>query len=281
MIRAAGRALLLALLLIATAAPAADDAAPARRIVSLSPHLTELVFDAGAGQWLVGVVEHSDYPGEARQVPRVGDAFRIDRERLASTRPDLVLAWSGGTPQATIEQLRADGYRVELVETGDPEEIARTLERIAQLAGTGAVAAPLAERFRAGFAELARQFAGRSLVRVFVQITPRPLYTVGEGQVVDTVISLCGGTNVFGGIRQLAPVVTEEAVIAADPQVIIAPRVGQEDVLARWRRYGSMAAVQGGYLRQIDADLISRQSLRILQGAREICEVLQEAREAG
>ena len=96
----------------------------ARRIVSLSPHLTELVFDAGAGDRLAGAVEYSDYPPEARNIPRVGDAFRIDREMLARVGPDLILAWKGGTPPATVEQLREDGYRVVLIETRNPEQVA-------------------------------------------------------------------------------------------------------------------------------------------------------------
>lgn len=277
--RLAGSVLLLFVLLATMGA--AQNGSPARRIVSLSPHLTELAFDAGAGDWLVGVVEHSDYPPEARRIPRVGDAFRIDRERLASLHPDLVLAWRGGTPEVTVEQLTSDGYRVELIETDNPEDIAVALERIAELAGTGEVAAPMAEEFRTGFASLEQNYAGRTPVRVFVQVSPRPLYTVGHGQVVDTVISICGGVNVFGDIDQLAPVVTEEAVIAADPQVIIAPRVGDADVLAQWRRYDGIPAVRGGHLYAIDADLISRQSLRLLQGAREMCDFLQLAREPG
>lgn len=278
-IRPAGYGLLLLLLLVVTGV--AQTATPARRIVSLSPHLTELVFDAGAGQWLVGAVEHSDYPPAARRIPRIGDAFRIDRERLARLHPDLILAWRGGTPEVTVEQLVSDGYRVEWVETDDPEDIAVALERIAELAGTRDVAAPLAHEFRTGFSSLERRYAGRSPVRVFVQISPRPLYTVGHGQVVDTVISMCGGVNIFGGIDQLAPVVTEEAVIAADPDVIIAPRVADEDALARWRRYDNIPAVRDGRLYSMDADLISRQSLRLLQGARKICDFLQSAREPG
>lgn len=273
----AGRVLLLVLLLAASTSARAAE--PARRIVSLSPHLTELVFDAGAGQWLVGVVEYSDHPEAATALPRIGDAFRIDRERLASVDPDLILAWEGGTPQQTVERLRRDGYRVEWVETGDPEDIADALERIAALAGTEDRAALLADEFRAGFADLEREYAGRKPVTVFVQISPRPLYTVGDGQIVDTVIALCGGRNVFGHIGQLAPVVTEEAVVAADPQVIIAPRVEGEDPFAQWRRYPGIDAVRSRQLRLIDADLVSRQSLRLLDGARQICGMLQAARE--
>ena len=117
---------------------------PAFRIVTLSPHLTELVFDAGAGDRLVGVVEYSDYPPAALDIPRIGDAFRFDRERLADARPDLVLAWEGGTPKSAIGQLIADGYRVETIRTSEPEDIARALERIGELTGTASVAAPKA-----------------------------------------------------------------------------------------------------------------------------------------
>jgi iron complex transport system substrate-binding protein len=255
-----------------------NGAAPATRIVSLSPHLTELAFDAGAGPELVGAVEYSDHPAAARMLPRVGDAFRIDRETLASLEPDLILAWAGGTPTATVEQLRRDGYRVVMIETGDPEEVAAALEKIAELAGTEDTAAPLAEAFRAGFSDLRRRFADRSPVRVFVQISPRPLYTVGAGQIIDSVLTTCGGRNVFGEIEQLAPVVTDEAVIAADPQVIIAPSVGAEDVLTRWHRYPGIAAVRSGRLHIVEGDLLSRQSLRLLEGAREICALLDEAR---
>lgn len=271
------RALLLAVLLGLSLTAGADE--PARRIVSLSPHLTELVYDAGAGGRLVGAVEYSDYPPQARSLPRVGDAFRIDRETLASLRPDLVLAWAGGTPAATVEQLRADGYRVVLVETRTPEEVAGALERIAELAGTAEVAALRATEFRAGLADLRRQYADRTPVRVFVQISPRPLYTVGSDQLVDSMLSECGGHNVFGDVQQLAPVVTEEAVIAADPQVMLAPATGSDDPLARWRRFANVEAVREGRLHLIDGDLISRQSLRLLEGARTICRWLDAARE--
>lgn len=266
-----------ALLTASTLSAASPE--PARRIVSLSPHLTELAFDAGAGSWLVGVVEYSDYPPQARRVPRVGDAFRIDRERLATARPDLILAWAGGTPAATVEQLRRDGHRVVVIETGDPGEVAEALERIAQLAGTQETAAPLAAAFRDGFADLERRFAHRRPVSVFVQISPRPLYTIGAGQIIDTVLSICGGRNVFGDLDQLAPVVTEEAVIAADPEVVLAPRVGGQDALARWRRFPGIEAVREGRLHLVEDDLISRQSLRMLEGARTICDLLEEARD--
>lgn len=258
--------------------PGLAGAEPAQRIVSLSPHLTELAYDAGAGDRLVGAVEFSDYPAEAQDLPRVGDAFRIDREILASLKPDLILAWAGGTPPSTVEQLTEDGYRVELIETRDPYEVADALETIAKLAGTSDVAAPKAREFRKELSRLRNAFAGRPAVRVFIQISPRPLYTVGSGQLIDSIVTICGGRNVFGEIRQLAPIVTREAVIAANPQVIIAPGGEDGDVLGHWRRYGQIAAVRENRLHAVDGDLISRQSLRLLEGARKVCSLLESAR---
>jgi iron complex transport system substrate-binding protein len=279
MTRRATGAVFISVLLLVPCLAAGVEAA--HRIVSLSPHLTELVFDAGAGDRLAGAVEYSDYPPEARDIPRVGDAFRIDREMLARVGPDLILAWKGGTPPATVEQLREDGYRVVVIETRNPEQVAAALETIAELAGTQDAAAPRVRAFRKELSELRRRFGDRPAIRVFVQISPRPLYTVGEGQLTDSLLEVCGGRNVFGDINQLAPVVTEEAVIAADPQVIIAPRLEGEDVLEHWKRYPSIDAVGDKRLHVIDGDLISRQSLRLLDGAREICNLLEAARSGG
>lgn len=250
---------------------------PASRIVTLSPHLTELVFDAGAGDRLVGVVEYSDYPDAAEKIPRIGDAFRFDRERLASVRPDLVLAWEGGTPVSAIDQLIDDGYRVETIRTSEPEDIALALERIGTLAGTSSTAAARAGRFRSEMAELDAAHAGREPVRVFFQISARPLYTVGEGQIIDRVVALCGGVNVFGSLRQLAPVVTEESVVAADPQIILTSSP-EDDPLARWSRFPDMAAVREGRLYEVEGDWLSRQGPRLVLGARQVCALIDSAR---
>jgi iron complex transport system substrate-binding protein len=275
------RALRLAstLLLIWTTASGGDEA-PASRVVTLSPHLTELVFDAGAGDRLVGVVEYSDYPPAALGIPRIGDAFRFDRERLADARPDLVLAWEGGTPESAIEQLIGDGYRVETIRTSEPEGIARALERIGELTGTASVAAPKAAAFRREMAELEAEYSRRPPVRVFFQISARPLYTVGSGQIIDRVIALCGGVNVFGSLRQLAPVVTEEAVVAADPQIMLTTSP-EADPLGRWSRFPDIAAVRTRRLHEVEGDWLSRQGLRLVHGTRQVCTLIAAARAGG
>ncbi len=255
------------------------DASP--RVITLSPHLAELVYAAGAGETLVATVEYSDFPDAARQLPRVGDAFRLDRERILSLEPDLLLAWDGGTPAAVIEQLRGDGY--EVVVTGGPTlaSVADALEQIGRLTGYEEAAAGRAKAYRRELSALTDRYAGRDVLRTFFQISERPLYTVTGAQIISQAIELCGGENVFADLPGLAAQVSAEAVVAADPQVILATADGDSDPLARWHRFEHLKAVSDGHLYLINRDLVSRPGPRILAGVEQICECLQGSRGGG
>ena len=248
------------------------------RIVSLAPHLSELVFEAGAGDALVGAVEYSDHPAAARAVPRIGDAFRVDRERLAALDPDLVLAWEGGTASEVVSQLRADGYRVELLAAYEPEDVAAVLVRIGELAGTEATADPKAEAYLAEVGALRARHSGSEPVRVFYQVAVRPLYTVNDRQMIGRVLALCGGRTVFAELGALSPVVSHEAVLAADPEVILTAAPRGAEALEGWRRYPGLAAVRHGALHALDPDTLVRPTLRLAAGIRAVCEALEAAR---
>lgn len=252
-------------------------AAPAQRIVTLAPHLAELVYAAGAGERLVGTVEWSDYPPEAGTLPRVGDAFRLDLEALAALEPDLLLGWQGGNPDHLLEQLGQRGYRVVALAPQRLDDIGAQLVEIGRLAGTPGPAEAAAARFRAGLAALRAAQAGKSRVRVFYQVSWRPLYTVGGRQLISEVLALCGGHNIFADLGELAPAVSMEAVIARDPEVILAAEVQQAE-LTEWRRWPAVTAVARGHLYAVDGDLVVRPSPRILEGTRQVCERLDRAR---
>jgi len=258
-------------------AVAPADAAPAQRIVTLAPHLAELVYAAGAGDRLAGTVEWSDYPPAAQQLPRVGDAFRVDLESLAIRRPDLLLAWRGGNPDHLLEQLEDRGYRVVALAPERLDDIALHLETIGRLAGTPEPAAEAAARYRAELAALRAAQAGKRQLRVFYQVSWRPLYTVGGRQLISEVIALCGGRNVFEDLGALAPAVGIEAVIARNPEVILAASA-QRGELQQWRRWPTIEAVAQGQLHAVDGDLVVRASPRILGGIRQVCAALDTAR---
>lgn len=263
----------------------AAGAAPAPRIVTLAPHLAELVHDAGAGHALVATVAYSDRPAAVASLPQVGDAFRIDLERLVAARPDLVLAWREGTPAPVIEAIAALGVRVVTLGTPDLDGVARNLEVVGELASTRAAAAAAARAYRGRLDSLRARYADRRRVRVFYQVADRPLYTVGATHILSDAIRLCGGVNVFAALDVVAPAVTVEAVVEADPEVIVGgvyppPVDGALGGLAHWRRWPGITAVGAGRLYPLDAGVMGRPTAGLLDGVERLCEAIDAARSA-
>ena len=253
---------------------------PARRIVSLAPHVTETLFAAGAGHQIVGAVEYSDFPEAAKAIPRVGGYSRLDLEAIAALKPDLVIGWASGNSPAHVEKLRALGLPVYLAQPERIDDVAANLERYGELAGTQNEARAAAARFRARLAALRERHATRPQVRVFYQIWKQPLMTVGGAQVIGDAIRLCGGENVFADLKPLAPKVTVEAVLAADPEVIVASGMGESrpEWLDDWRQWKSMTAVKRDNLFFVQPDLIQRHTPRLAEGAERLCAHLETAR---
>ena len=253
---------------------------PAKRIVTLAPHATEMLYAAGAGDRLIGTVEYSDYPPAAKKVPRVGSYDRFDLEAISALKPDLVIAWESGNPAAPVEKMRALGLTVYASQPNRLEDIAGQLERFGQLAGSEAQAREAAEHFRQRLAKLRRDNADKPPVRVFYQIWKAPLMTVGGPQIISSAIQICGGENVFGQLGQMAPTVSVEAVLAADPEAIVATGMGdaRPEWLDDWNKWTRMTAVKRGNLFHINPDLLQRHTPRILDGAAQLCADLDVAR---
>jgi iron complex transport system substrate-binding protein len=237
-----------------------------------------LLFEAGAGANLVGASEYSDYPPAARTVPRIGDAFRIDYERVVSLRPDFAVAWQSGTPAGAIARLEALGLRVVVLPVESLGDIAVAIEELGRLAGTSPVAQESARRLRRDLDGLAAGYAGRTPVRVFVQLDDEPLFTVTGRHLISEMVTLCGGQNVFGGLPGLAPAVDLEAVIGADPEAILYTGTNP-DPAARWSRWAGLAAVRYGSITRLPPDLVSRATPRVVAGASDVCKAIQRARD--
>ncbi|HEV2038765.1 MAG TPA: cobalamin-binding protein [Casimicrobiaceae bacterium] len=252
---------------------------PARRIVSLAPHATELLFAAGAGSQVIGVITPADWPAEAAVLPRVGDSRAIDLERIADLRPDLVVAWPYVAP-AQLEHLRNLGLAVYSSDPHTPEEIADDLERLGTLAGTRESALRAATSFRSRLAALRARERGMPRVRVFYEIWHLPLYTIGGGHLISAAIDLCGGENVFASIRLPAPSVSVESVLAAAPEAIVAGTDGalRPTWLDAWAPWRSVPAVARGNLLVVDANLLHRAGPRFIDGVEQLCLALDRAR---
>ena len=255
--------------------------APARRIVSLAPHVTELIYAAGAGEAMVAAVQYSDYPPAAKALPSVGSYTQADLEAVVAQRPDLVIGWRSGNPPTQIDRLRALGIPVYVSEPRELASVAHVLRQIGRLAGTEAAANAAADAFDARVQALRTRYASLAPVGVFYQIWDRPLMTVNDEHLISKVIRLCGGRNVFASLELLAPKIGTEAVLVADPETIVASGMGdaRPEWLDAWRQWPQLTAVKQDNLFFIPPELIQRHTPRILDGAERLCQQLDTARQ--
>jgi iron complex transport system substrate-binding protein len=253
---------------------------PARRIVSLAPHATELLYAAGAASAVVGAVAHSDWPAAARAIPRVGDASAIDLERILAMAPDLVVAWPyTATPQ--LAALRAQKVPIFISDPGTIAGIAYDLDKLGELAGTREIALVASTSLRRRQAELVAKYRDAPRLRVFYEIWNEPLYTIGGRHLISEAIATCGGDNVFASLTLPAPSVSVEAVIAAAPDVIVGgdDAGGRPPWLSDWLRWPAIPAVRDGNLIAADGNLLHRSGPRFVDGVAALCADFDRARE--
>ena len=250
-------------------------AAPAQRIISLAPHVTEQLYAAGAGAKLVAASEYSDYPEEAKRLPRVASSGAVNLEMVLALKPDLVVAWRLEATAAALTRLESLGVPVFYSEPRRLAQIPGMIEALGELAGTAGTAKPLAASLRKELARLTAEYRDRRPVSVFYQISERPLMTLGGGQFVSDAITLCGGRNIFADSALMAPVVNVESVVAADPEAILST---QKEWQASWRRFPGLRAVQAGNLYVVPANEMHRHGPRAIAATELLCRHLAEAR---
>jgi iron complex transport system substrate-binding protein len=255
-------------------------AKPAQRIISLAPHISENLFAAGAGDRLVGAVDYSDFPEAANRVARVGGYSRPDLEAILALKPDLVLTWQSGNSAAVVAKLKALGLTVHQSQPDRLDDIPTNIETLGRMAGTEAIANTAASQFRQRLGTLRSRYAGRPRVSVFYQVWHQPLLTAGGTQIISDVITLCGGANIFAHLPEKAPAVSTEAVIAANPEAIVASGMGRDAPvgLERWRTWTRIQAVARNNLFFVPSDLMQRPTPRLLDGAEMLCKHLDTAR---
>jgi iron complex transport system substrate-binding protein len=252
---------------------------PARRVVTIAPHLSELVYAIGAGERLVGVSRYSDFPPEAARLPLIGDAFAVNLEAVAMLKPDLLLVWRSGVNPRQRERLRTLGVPVYESETTSVEQIADTLRRLGRLLGSEAGAEDSARHTERAWADLRSRYAGRPPVRVFYQLWHEPLMTVNHGHLIDQAMRACGGVNAFTGQPGLTPTISWEAAVASNPQVVIATAARDEPPrLEGWQRFANVDAVRRGRLVVLDGHLLARMTPRFVEAAARLCEAIDSAR---
>lgn len=254
---------------------------PAKRIVSLAPHVTELVFAAGAGKQLVGVSEYSDFPEEAKKIASIGSIFALDLERLLALKPDLVIIWGTGNAKLLAQKLRDNQLTVYENEPHSFEDIAASIEKIAILSGTETVGKENAKQFRQRLQKLTQDYQLRDKqapIRVFHQMVKSPLMTVNKEHFISKMIQTCGGTNVFSDLKDISATITVEAMIAANPDFILSSGKDNSKIGTEWGQFPNLSAVKKKNLYAIPGDWLHRAGPRVLDATEMLCKQITEAR---
>jgi iron complex transport system substrate-binding protein len=257
-------------------------ARPAARVVSLAPHVTEMLFAAGAGAQVVGVSAHSDYPPAARGLPVVAGFADLDPERVLALKPDLVVGWISGIRERALERIESAGVAAYLTEPQRVADIERALTHLGMLTGHAGPGREAAERFRGRMDELRACYASRPPLKVLVQLTARPILSLGSRHYFTEILEICGGRNIVSEAFPAAPVLDPERVLADAPEVILFSSKPPLPAEARlyWKLHPHLPAVRTGNLFELDDDRVFRPGPRLAEGAAQVCELLERARRA-
>ena len=251
-----------------------------QRIISLSPHTTELVFAAGGGDRLIGVSAYSDYPAEALKLPIVASSQQLNIEAILALEPDLVVYWEQGNANADINQLKRFGIPLFASKSGGLDDVAKQIEQLGERLGTSAIAQPFSANYRAQLAQLRRTYQQNPKQKLFYQIWSTPMMTVANADWLEEQFSLCGFDNVFSESPVPYPVINAEQVIAKQPEVIIAGSLSESE-LDQWRQWQTIPAVARDNLYRVNPDVSHRFSPRVLQGIKTLCEIAQQTAAKG
>ena len=253
---------------------------PANRVVSLAPHLTELLFSAGAGDRIVATVHHSDYPLAARDIAQIGDAHNVDIETIVTLMPDLIVVWQTGNNAAIYKKLSDLGFKVYQSEPDTLEKIRTTILRLGKLAGTGTIASESSRQFQNKIELLRQQYSNKESINVFYQFWERPIYTVNGKHLISRIIELCGGKNTYFNLNSLTPQIGIESVLQSNPDIIIASGIDdrQPTWLNSWKDWPELSASRNNHLYFIPPEYIQRHTTRITLGAKMMCEYIDRAR---
>jgi iron complex transport system substrate-binding protein len=306
---------------------------PPRRIISLAPGATEMLFAAGAGDRLIATVGFSDEPAAAKRVPRIGDVTAIDMERLVALHPDLVVAWPGGGNPAQIEKIAQMGIPIYRWQVNRLADLPDSLRRLGVLTGDEATAGKAASALAGELERITREYGGGRLPggmpgggapasggaadgaptasapapggaavhapvpggaaigapaadarpTVLLEVWNRPIYTVGGTHLMSDALTLCGVRNVFGDLKELGPIIDTEAVIARDPDIIVAAAPPSEGAswLAEWKRFGSLKAVRTGRLVAFEDQRLSRLGPSVVLATEALCKALATSGSGG
>jgi len=251
---------------------------PPKRIISLAPNITEILFSLGLDDAIVGVSIHCNFPEQAKKKARVGSYISLDFERILFLHPDLVIATGAGNTRDMVERLEKLGFPTYVIFPKNVNDILTSIGHIGQIVDREKEAREIVEGMKKRIYRVSKLTKDLPRPRVFLQIGEAPLVTVGKGSFADDLIDLAGGENIAGKEKEMYPRIGMEEILTRSPDVILIssmnPKGDYQRMLQEWARWKMIPAAQNGRIHLIDSDLIDRPSPRIIEGLEEIARIL-------
>lgn len=266
-------------LLLAVCLPVFSSmAAPAKRIIALSPHSVEMLYAIGAGDSILATTDHADFPKSALDIPRIGGYHGIQIERVLELEPDLVVVWGSGNKAEDLQRLKDLGFNVYNSDPKTLEAVAEELKELGKLTGHQVEANKVADDYLAGLEALRKDNLAKSEVKVFYQLWSTPLMTVAKNSWIQQIIAVCHGENVYLDAASDYPQVSLESVLLKMPEVILQSQDEGNVLGVDWSKWQEIPAVNNQHIYQLNADLLHRAAPRALQGVQALCDALDKAR---
>ena len=255
---------------------------PPKRIVSLAPNITEILFSLGLDKEIVGVSIHCNFPEKAKSKARVGSYISLDFERTISLKPDLIIATGAGNTREMVERLEKLGFPTYVIFPKNFNNILKSIGHLGQVLGRDKEATGIIQGMKQRSQRVIELTKDLSRPKVFLQIGEAPIFTAGKGSFADDLITLAGGENIAGKEKEMYPRWGMEEILKRSPEVILIssmnPRGDYQRVLREWSRWKMIPAVKNGRVHLIDSDLIDRPSPRIIEGLEEMARILHPER---
>ena len=251
----------------------------AARYITLSPHLTEILYDLNVGDEIVATVEHSDYPERAKLLPIIGNYQSLNIEAIVALKPDIIFAWPDGNPELQLERLSQLGIRIFRSAPGNLDDLISEIKIIGDMVDQPARAAIITEQMQNKIDDLRASYQQQKAVRIFYQIWHQPLRALGSDPWLNDLVSRCGAENIFAHLPQAYPQVSIEAVVEKQPDVIILPETNQQAAEQElWQNWPVLDAVKKNQIITINADWLHRYTSRSIRGLVSLCESLDAVR---
>ncbi|MCG8315803.1 MAG: cobalamin-binding protein [Pseudomonadales bacterium] len=257
-------------------------ASPANKIISLAPHNTETLFYIGAGNRIVGTVHYSDYPEEALKIPRIGGYDKLNLEKIITLKPDLVVAWKSGNDSRGIKRIEQFGIPIFYSDDHSIQGIAETMAALGKLTGLNAQSLALKNEFLSRYQTFIAANKNKVPIKIYYEVWQSPRYTLGGTHFSAEIFKVCGGKSLFEDVMEKAPIVSLEAIIARNPQIIlVGDRHGEQslkELRNRWQQWPQIDAVKNQHIYYVDADIYTRSSPRALDAIEHLCATLDKVR---